>query len=55
VVRCEAVAYREWRPQELLEFSLAADEPEAILRVWGAYPQVLQDDPLGGGPGPASD
>ena len=36
-------------PEELLEFSLAADEPEAILRVWVAYPQVRHDDPLPGG------
>jgi DNA-binding CsgD family transcriptional regulator len=55
VVRCETVAYREWTPEELLEFSLAADEPEATLRVWGAYPQVRQDDPFGGGPGPTLD
>ncbi len=49
VVRCEAVAYFEWSPQELLEFSLAADEPESILPVWRVYPQVRQDDPLPGG------
>lgn len=29
VVRCEAVSYFEWTPRELLEFSLAADEPGA--------------------------
>ena len=49
VVRCEAVCYREWSPQELLEFSLAADDPASILPVWRAYPQVRQDDPLAGG------
>ena len=52
VVRCAQVAYFEWRPEELLEFSLAADEPESILQVWGAYPQVRNDDPLSGGPAP---
>jgi len=52
VVRCARVAYFEWRPEELLEFSLAADEPESILEVWGAYPQVRNDDPLSGGPAP---
>jgi hypothetical protein len=52
VVRCAQVAYFEWRPEELLEFSLAADEPESILPVWGAYPQVRNDDPLSGGPAP---
>jgi DNA-binding CsgD family transcriptional regulator len=49
VVRCETVSYREWSPQEQLEFSLAADEPEEILRVWPAYLQVRYDDPLRGG------
>jgi DNA-binding CsgD family transcriptional regulator len=49
VVRCEAVCYWEWSVQELLEFSLAADEPESILPVWRVYPQVRQDDPLPGG------
>jgi len=49
VVRCEAVTYLEWSPQELLEFSLAADDPASILPVWDAYPQVRQDDPLAGG------
>ena len=49
VVRCEAVSYREWSPQELLEFSLAADDPASILPVWRAYPRVRQDDPLAGG------
>ena len=49
VTRCETVCYREWSAQELLEFSLAADEPEVILPVWHAYPQVRQDDPLPGG------
>jgi DNA-binding CsgD family transcriptional regulator len=48
VVRCEAVGYWEWSPQNLLEFSLAADEPAVILPVWGVYPQVRQDDPLPG-------
>jgi DNA-binding CsgD family transcriptional regulator len=55
VVRCETVSYREWSPQELSEFALAADEPETTLQVWGAYPQIRQDDPLGGGPGPTLD
>ena len=49
VVRCEAVSYREWNPQELLESSLAADDPASILPVWRPYPQVRQDDPLAGG------
>jgi len=49
VVRCEAISYWEWNPQELLEFSLAADEPEQILPVWDVYPQVRHDDPLAGG------
>ena len=49
VVRCEAVSYREWSPQELLESSLAADDPESILPTWRAYPQFRQDDPLAGG------
>ena len=40
VVRCEAVSYMEWSAQELLEFSLAADDPASILPVWDAYPQV---------------
>jgi DNA-binding CsgD family transcriptional regulator len=48
VIRCEAVGYWEWSPQELLGFSLAADEPEVILPVWAVYPQVRQDDPLPG-------
>jgi DNA-binding CsgD family transcriptional regulator len=49
VVRCDAVSYREWSPQEQLESWLAADEPEAIRRVWRAYLQVRHDDPLRGG------
>jgi DNA-binding CsgD family transcriptional regulator len=49
VVPCEAVSYREWSPQELLGFSLAADDPESILPVWRVYPQVRQGDPLAGG------
>ena len=48
VVRCETVGYWEWSAQELVEFSLAADEPEVILSVWEVYPQVRQDDPLPG-------
>src|SRR5215469_12697582 len=48
VVRCEAVGYWEWNARELLEFSLAADEPTVILPVWDVYPQVRQDDPLPG-------
>jgi DNA-binding CsgD family transcriptional regulator len=49
VVRCEAVSYMEWSPKELLEFSLAADDPASILPIWDAYPQVRNDDPLAGG------
>jgi DNA-binding CsgD family transcriptional regulator len=49
VVRCEAVSYREWSPEKQLEFSLASDEPEAIMRIWPAYLQVRHDDPLCGG------
>jgi DNA-binding CsgD family transcriptional regulator len=49
VVRCETVAYWEWSAHELLEFSMAADQPEVILPVWDAYPQVRQHDPLAGG------
>ena len=49
VALCDAVAYREWSPREQLESSLAADEPEAIRRVWRAYLQVRHDDPLQGG------
>ena len=40
VARCESVSYWEWSAQELLESSLAADDPESILLVWRAYPQV---------------
>ena len=46
MVRCETASYYEWSPQEFLEFSLAADEPESIRPVWRAYPQVRQYDPL---------
>jgi DNA-binding CsgD family transcriptional regulator len=49
VVRCETVSYREWCPQELLELSLTADEPEAIMQVWPSYRHVRHDDPLPGG------
>jgi DNA-binding CsgD family transcriptional regulator len=49
VVRSETASYREWSRQEQLESSLAADEPEAIRRVWPAYLQVRHDDPLHGG------
>jgi DNA-binding CsgD family transcriptional regulator len=49
VVRCETVSYREWSPQEQLEFSLAADEPEAIMQLWPSYRHVRHDDPLPGG------
>jgi DNA-binding CsgD family transcriptional regulator len=49
VVRCETVSYREWSPQELLEQSLAADEPEAIMGLWPGYRQVRHEDPLPGG------
>ena len=48
VVRCEAVGHWEWSARELLEFSLAADDPAQVLPVWGVYPQVRQDDPLPG-------
>jgi DNA-binding CsgD family transcriptional regulator len=48
VVRCEAVGYWEWSAQELLAFSLAADDPAQVLPVWHVYPQVRQDDPLPG-------
>ena len=51
VVRCETVSYFEWSPHELMELSLAADEPEAILGVWAAYRHVRHDDPLNGGAG----
>ncbi len=54
-VPCEAVSYHEWSPQELLEFSLVADEPDTWLPVWRTYPRVRQDDPLAGGPGPTPD
>jgi hypothetical protein len=46
VVRCEMVSSFEWSPQELLEFSLAADEPEETLRVWpvaGAHDEPVPD------------
>lgn len=49
VARCEAVSYMEWSPRELLEFSLTADEPETVMRVWAAYPLVRDYDPLPGG------
>jgi hypothetical protein len=48
VVRSEAIAYWESSPQELLGFSLAADDPAVILPVWAVYPQVIHDDPLPG-------
>jgi DNA-binding CsgD family transcriptional regulator len=48
VVRCETVSYWEWSPHDLLEFSLAADDPASILPVWDAYPQFRKDDPLTG-------
>jgi GAF domain-containing protein len=48
VVRCESISYWEWSAHKLLESSLAADDPESSLRVWDAYPQVRQDDPLPG-------
>jgi DNA-binding CsgD family transcriptional regulator len=48
VVRCETVSYWEWSPQNLLECSLAADDPASIWPVWDVYPQVRQDDPLTG-------
>jgi DNA-binding CsgD family transcriptional regulator len=49
VVRCETVSYREWSPEKLLELSLAADEPEAIMQIWPGYRHVRHDDPLPGG------
>jgi DNA-binding CsgD family transcriptional regulator len=49
VVRCDAVSYREWSVHELLESSLACDEPEATLQIWHAYPHARQYDPLQGG------
>src|SRR5690242_11820814 len=48
VIRCEAVSHWEWSAHELLESSLAADDPQSNLWVWGLYPQVRQDDPLPG-------
>ena len=55
VVRCEAVTYLEWGPQEMLECSLAADDPASIFPSWRAYPHVRRDDPLAGGaPGGSS-
>jgi DNA-binding CsgD family transcriptional regulator len=54
VVGCETVSYYEWSPQQVLEFSLFADEPEVVSRIWDGYPQVRQDDPLAGGPDRAS-
>jgi DNA-binding CsgD family transcriptional regulator len=50
VVACETVSYWEWTPQEVLESSLFADDPEVVSRVWGGYQQVRHDDPLAGGP-----
>ena len=41
VVRCEAVSYREWSPQELLESSLAADDPASILQ---SGPHIRRSD-----------
>jgi hypothetical protein len=49
VVRCEAVSYTEWSSQELLEQSLAAEEPDQVLQVWAGYRQVKHEDPLPGG------
>lgn len=49
VVRCEAVSYMEWSSQELLEQSLAAEEPDQVLQVWAGYRQVKHEDPLPGG------
>ena len=49
VVGCKTVSYREWSSEEQLEFSLATDEPEAIMRVWPAYRHVRHSDPLPGG------
>jgi DNA-binding CsgD family transcriptional regulator len=49
VVRCEAVSYFEWSPGELLELSLAADDPLRTLHVWAGYQEVRHDDPLPGG------
>jgi DNA-binding CsgD family transcriptional regulator len=49
VARCEAVSYREWSQRELLQCSLAADEPDTFMRFWPAYPLVRDNDPLPGG------
>jgi DNA-binding CsgD family transcriptional regulator len=51
VVGCEAVSYMEWSPLELLEQSLAAEEPDQVLQVWAGYRQVRHEDPLPGGAG----
>lgn len=56
MIRCDAVSYREWGARGVLEFSIAADDPEAWVRVWSAYPRVRRDDPIPGGPaGPADE
>jgi DNA-binding CsgD family transcriptional regulator len=55
VVGSETVSYYEWTPQQVLEFSLAADDAEVVSRVWRGYLQVRQDDPLAGGPGRGND
>ena len=48
VFRCGAVSHWEWSARQLLESSLAADDPESRVPVWDAYPQVRQYDPLPG-------
>jgi hypothetical protein len=55
VVPCEAVSYHEWSPQGLGGGSLAADEPDAWLRVWRGYRHVMHGDPIAGYPGSARD
>jgi DNA-binding CsgD family transcriptional regulator len=44
----------EWSSQELLEQSLAAEEPEQVMQVWAEYRQVRPQDPLPGGAGGGS-
>jgi DNA-binding CsgD family transcriptional regulator len=50
VVECETASYYEWTPEQVLGFSLSADEPELVSRIWSGYQQVRHDDPLAGGP-----
>jgi hypothetical protein len=48
---CDAASYREWTPDGISEYALAADQPSEWLAVWDFYPHVRADDPLPGGPG----